>query len=80
MTLSHRIKLIIPRFKWWRKYRKARAEFISRKKLFPALTKLKKEVKEDFDARGRISPNALDTQIAQGRYEMVCEVLRNVGK
>lgn len=80
MTLKHRIKLIIPRFKWWRKYRQNRAEFISRKQLFPILLKLKEETKAEFEAKTRINANLPEAQIAQGRYEMVCEVLRNVGK
>ncbi len=80
MTLSHHIKLIIPRFKWWSSSRKERADFLNRKKLFPILKRIKKECKEEFESKSRINPNLPGACVAQGRYEMVCEVLRNVGK
>jgi len=58
MKLTHRIKLIIPRFKWWRKKREAWKTFRAQRELFDDLKQQAKDLEKEYNRLLRLQPMA----------------------
>jgi len=82
MTFLHKLKLIIPRFTWWRKAINNRKDFLRRKNLHAELTTMLEESEKKYlqlhrqQANANLTPTPL-TQLhnLKGKVDLIKELL-----
>lgn len=75
MKISHRIKLLLPRLKWFLNAKEEAERFAEWESLYEDLKKQDKELEVRYNDRYRRNPTHHETLILQGRREMLNDIL-----